>query len=69
MAEILLVHQCLGCRFIRYSASIVDCMLEGLVSMDRKTRTILAVNGYLHTKRNVARLYLLRKEGVRVDWY
>ena len=44
-------------------------MLEGLVSMDRKTRKILAVNGYLHTKRNVARLYLLRKEGVRVDWY
>ena len=69
MAEILLVHQCLGCRLIRYSASIVDCMLEGLVSMDRKTRTILAVNGYLHTKRNVARLYILRKEGVRVDWY
>ena len=44
-------------------------MLEGLVSMDRKTRTILAVNGYLHSKRNVARLYLPRKEGMRVDWY
>ena len=43
--------------------------MEGLVSMDRKTRTILAVNGYLHTKSNVARLYLPRKEGMRVDWY
>ena len=69
MAEILLLHQCLSCRFISYSVGIVDCMLEGMVSMDRKTITILAVNGYLHTKRNVARLYLLRKEGVRVDWY
>ena len=37
--------------------------------MDRKTRTTLAVNGYLHTKSNVTRLYLPRKEGVRVDWY
>ena len=37
--------------------------------MDRKTRTILAVNGYLHTKSNVARQYLPRKKGVRLDWY
>ena len=44
-------------------------MLEGLVSMDRKTRAILAVNCYLDTKSNVARQYLPRKEGVRVGWY
>ena len=30
--------------------------------MDRRTRTILAMNGCLHTRSNVARLYLPRKE-------
>ena len=33
--------------------------------MDRRTRKILATNGCLHTKSNVARLYLPRKEGGR----
>ena len=33
--------------------------------MDRRTRKILAMNGYLHTRSNVARLYLPRKEGGR----
>ena len=33
--------------------------------MDRKTSTISAMNGCLHTRSNVARLYLPRKEGGR----
>ena len=33
--------------------------------MDRRTRKILAMNGCLHTRSNVARLYLSRKEGGR----
>ena len=33
--------------------------------MDRKTRTILSLNGCLHTRSNVGRLYLPRKEGGR----
>ena len=33
--------------------------------MDRRTRKILAMNGCLHTRSNVARLYLPRKEGGR----
>lgn len=39
--------------------------MEEVVSMDRKTRKILAVNDCLHTRSNVTRLYLLRKEGKR----
>ena len=39
--------------------------MEEVVSMDRKTRKILAVNGCLHTRSNVAKLYLPRKEGKR----
>ena len=50
---------------VLYNAGILDCTVEEVVSMDRKTRKILAVNGCLHTRRNVARLYLPRKEGKR----
>ena len=31
--------------------------------MDKKTRKILAINGCLHTRSNVGKMYLLRKEG------
>ena len=48
---------------IRYSAGILDWTMEDLVSMDRRTRKILAMNGCMHTRSNVARLYLSRKEG------
>ena len=50
---------------LRYSAGIVDRTVEELVSMDRRTRKILAMNGCMHTRSNVARLCLLRKEGGR----
>ena len=54
---------------VLYNAGIVDCTVEELVSMDRKTKKILAMNGCLHTRSNVARLYLPRKEGgEKVDW-
>ena len=33
--------------------------------MDRRTRKILAMNGCMHTRSNIARLYLPRKEGGR----
>ena len=33
--------------------------------MDGRTRKILVINGCMHTKINVARLYLPRKEGGR----
>ena len=58
-------------RVVLYNAGIVDCTVEELVSMDRKTKKILAMNGCLHTRSNVARLYLYlpRKEGgEKVDW-
>ena len=37
--------------------------MEDLVSMDRRTRKILAMNGCMHARSNVARLYLSRKAG------
>ena len=50
---------------VRYSAGIVDWTMEKVASMDRKTRKILSMNGCLHTRSNVGRLYLPRKEGGR----
>ena len=47
---------------VRYSAGIVDWTMEEVANMDRRTRKILAMNGCLHTRSNVARLYLPRKE-------
>lgn len=41
----------------------MDWTAEELVSKDRKTRKILAVNGCLHARSNVAKMYLPRKEG------
>ena len=35
---------------VRYGAGIVDWTVEELVSMNRKTRKILAMNGCLHTR-------------------
>ena len=49
---------------VPYSAGIVDWTMEEVANMDR-TRKILAINGRLHTRSNVARLYLPRKEGGR----
>ena len=50
---------------VRYSAGVVDWTMEEMTSMHRRTRKILAINGCLHTRSNVARLYLPRKEGGR----
>ena len=50
---------------VRYSAGIVDWTVEEVANMDRRTRKILAMNGCLQTRSNVARLYLPRKEGGR----
>ncbi|XP_063588859.1 uncharacterized protein LOC134766032 [Penaeus indicus] len=50
---------------VRCSAGIVDWTVEELVSMDRRTRKIMAMNGCMHTRSNVARMYLPRKEGGR----
>ena len=48
-----------------YSVGIVDWTMEEVANMDGRTRKILAMNGCLHTRSNVARLYLPRKEGGR----
>ena len=50
---------------VRYSAGIVDWTMEEVANMDRRTRKIFAMNGCLHTRSNVGRLYQPRKEGGR----
>ena len=50
---------------LRCSAGIVDLTVEELVSMDRRTWKILAINVCMHTRRNAVRLHLPRKEGGR----
>ena len=49
----------------RYSAGIVDWTMEEVANMEGTTRKILAMNGCLHTRSDVARPYLPRKEGGR----
>ena len=54
----------MGCECTTlYSAGIMDWAAKELVSMDRRTRNILAMNGCMRTRSNIARLYLPRKEG------
>ena len=50
---------------VRYGAGIVEWTKEELANLDRKMRKIMSMNSGLHTRNNVARLYLLRKEGGR----
>ena len=50
---------------VRDSAEIVDWTMEEVANMERGTRKILAMNGCLRTRSNVARLHLPRKEGGR----
>ena len=56
----------MGCRCgTLRNAGVVDWTVEEIVSMDSKTKKVLAMNGCLHTRSNVARLYLSRKEAER----
>ena len=48
---------------VRCSAGTMDCGVEERASRDRKTRKILAMKCCLHSRSNVARLYLPRKKG------
>ena len=50
---------------IRYGAGVLDWTKEKLKSIDIKTRKLIPMNGSLHPRGNVGRLYLARKEGVR----
>lgn len=47
---------------VRYSVGIVVWTVEEFVSIHRKTRTILPMNGSLYTKSNVTKLSLPRKD-------
>ena len=47
---------------LRYSVGIVDWTKKKLLNIDRNTRKIMAMNGCMHTRSNVARLFLPRRE-------
>ncbi len=50
---------------VRYTAGILNWTERELQAMDTRTRKILAMNGALHTRSSVDRLYIKRKEGGR----
>ena len=50
---------------VRYSAELVEWTQEELDRIDRKTRKLMCMNGMLHPRANVSRLYLPRAEGGR----
>ena len=50
---------------IRYGAGIIDWTRKELRDMDVKTRKMMTLNGTLHPRANVSRLYLPRKDGGR----
>ena len=50
---------------VRYSAGIVDWNKDELSRMDIRTRKLLTMNGALHPRSNVGRLYIPRNEGGR----
>ena len=50
---------------VRYSAGILDWREQELKALDVKTRKILTMNGALHMRSSVDRLYLKRSEGGR----
>ena len=50
---------------IRYSAAFVSWRKSELQAIDRKTRKLFTMYGVLHTKSDVDKLYIPRKEGER----
>ena len=50
---------------VRYTAGILDWTVDELKEMDRKTRKIMTMNGALHPRADVDRLYIPRDEGGR----
>ena len=50
---------------IRYSAGVIDWTLQDIKRMDVKTRKQMTMNGALHPRANVGRIYLKRNEGGR----
>ena len=48
---------------LRYAAAFVSWRKSELQAIDRKTRKLLTINGALHSKSDVGRLYIPRKKG------
>ena len=55
----------MGVPTVRYSAGIIEWPKEEVKEMDRKTRMIITMFGWLHPRSNVEQLYVPRSEGGR----
>jgi hypothetical protein len=47
---------------LRYSFGIINWRQEDLRKLDRKTRKLLTIHGQHHSKANIDRLYVPRKQ-------
>ena len=50
---------------LRYGGGVIRWTKDELQNMDRKTRKVMTMNKKLHPRSDTARIYLLRKRGVR----
>ena len=50
---------------MRYGAGALECRVDELKELDRKTRELLTMHKELHAKNDLDRLYISRKEGGR----
>jgi hypothetical protein len=50
---------------LRYSFGIINWHQEEIQKLDRKTRKMLTIHGQHHTKADIDRLYVTRKDGGR----
>ena len=50
---------------MRYGAGALECRVDELKELDRKTRKLLTMHKELHPKNDLDRLYISRKEGGR----
>jgi len=48
---------------LRYSFDIINCRIEEIKQIDRKTRKMLTIHKMHHPKADIDRLYVKRKEG------
>ena len=48
---------------LRYTGGIIRWNKDDLLEMDRRTRKLMTMNGALHTKSDINRIYIPRRRG------
>jgi hypothetical protein len=65
MPKTLTTSEVLAVPVLRYSFGIINCRLEEIKKIDRKTRKILTMRKMCHPTADMDRLHVKRKEGRR----